>query len=362
MVLRKTRRGILLLAIYECLVFIGFFLYFFSRGRRPEPYVKKQRSSEEHENEPGTHTVTDVSFSSSHIPGVLNLHVWNDLCGLEVERLRETPLFPHHPHQRLFLRRFQTSRNVHSYGQRIFGFIEPRVTGLYNFAISSDDSSELWLSYDDKPGNLRLIARVFSPAGGAWTKDGVFSKYPTQRSRNIRLLARNKYFIEALHKQAHGNGHIKVYWRKPGSEKLEAITEQYLLSYFDDRKVNGSAFVQQELERLYTWTPSHVKQGHYKGWNLRLQLNYTSLPFIDSNLLRGILPTCAYKPSYIVERNLSRFQGVKMNLVHYSAVYPNDKTYLKHAKHPWSQGNKLVDNKTVSDVVNKFMESSQIFR
>ena len=122
-----------------------------------------------------------------------------------------------------------------------------------------------------------------------------------------------------------------------------------------------NAFVQQELERLYsTWTPSHVKQGHYKGWNLRLQFNYTSLPFINNSLLRGILPTCAYKPSYIVKTNLSRYQGVR--LVHFSAVYPNDKTYLKHPKAPWSQGNKLVDNKTVGDVVNKFMESSQIFR
>ena len=338
-------------------------MFIFSRGRRPEPYVKKQRLNKQRESEPVT--LIDVPFNSSNsnIPGVLNLHIWNDLCGLEVERLRETPLFPHHPHQRLFLRRFQTSREMDNYGQRVFGFIEPRVTGLYNFAISSDDSSELWLSYDDKPGNLRLIASVFSPAGGAWTEDGVFSKYATQRSRNIRLLARNKYYIEALHKQAQGNGHIKVYWRKPGSVKLEAITEQYLHSYFDDRKqrkVNASAFGQQELERLYTWTPSHVKQGHYKGWNLRIQFNYTSLPFVDSNLLRGILPTCAYKPSYIVKRNLSRYQGV--NLVHYSAVYPNDKTYLKHVKAPWSQGNKLVDNKTVSNVVNKFMESSQILR
>ena len=355
MVLRKARRGILLLVpIYVCLVFVGFFAFIFSRARRPEPYVKKKQR----ENEPVT--LSHVSFNSSNIPGVLNLHVWNDLCGVDVDRLRETPLFPHHPHQRLFLRRFQTSRDMDSYGQRIFGFIEPRVTGLYNFAISSDDSSELWLSYDDKPSNLRLIASVFSPAGEAWTEDGVFSKYPTQRSRNIRLFARNKYFVEALHKQAQGNGHIKVYWRKPGSLKLEAISEQYLHSYFDDRKLNGSAFVQQELEKLYTWTPSHAKQGHHKGWNLRLQFNFTSLPFIDRNLLRGIVPTCAYKPSYIVERNLSRYQGV--NLVHYSSVYPNDKTYLKHTKAPWSQGNKLVDNKTVRDVVNKFMESSQNFR
>ena len=364
MVWRKLHRGILLLVpIYVCLVFAGFFAFIVSRARQPYAKQQTQLADQPDAKEPvplGPLRLNAMFSNSTNIPGVLNLHVWNDLCGLEVDQLRETPLFPRHPHERLFLRRFQATRNFDSYGQRIFGFIEPKVSGLYNFAISSDDSSELWLSFDDKPHNLRLIASVYSPTESAWTEDAVFSKYPTQHSRNIPLVARNKYYVEALHKQAEGNGHIKVYWRKPGSLKFEAITEQYLHSYFNDRDTNRSVVDDKlGLERL-PWTPSHVRQGEYKGLKLSVQFNYTSLPFIDSNILTGILPICAYKPSYIIERNLSRYEGV--NLVHDSAVYPNDNTFLQQPRVPWSKGNKQVDNQTVSDVVTKFMASLQIFQ
>lgn len=349
---------LLLIPVYVCLVFIAFFTFILTRSRRPEPHMKKQQLDRQY-GEPVT--LIAVSYNSSNIPGVLNLHIWNDLCGLDVDRIRQTPLFPHHPHQRLFLKKFETSRPIDSYGQRIFGFIEPNVTGLYSFAISSDDASELWLSLDDKPSNLRLIASVFSEADSAWTEDGVFTKYPTQRSRNFRLVAHSKYFVEALHKQAQGSGHVKVYWRKPGSLKLESIGGEYLSSYYDDRKIKGSGFkfVEQELERLYSWTPSHMKQAENNGLNLRVQFNYTSLPLIDSNIVRGSLPKCLYKPSYIVEKNLSRYEGVK--LVHTSAVYPDDQTDLG-SSNSWSLGNRRLDNATVDDVVGRFVSSWQIFQ
>ena len=341
----------ILVPIYVCLVFVGFFSFIWSRTKTP--YV--QHLNTVVSNEPVS--LGNVSFDSSNIPGVLNLHVWNDLCGLDVDRLRETPVFPRYPHETLFLRNFQTVRDSHSYGQRIFGFIEPKVSGLYTFAVSSDDSSELWLSFDENPHNLRLIASVFSPRESAWTDESDFSKYATQQSRNIRLVARNRYFVEALHKQAAGNGRIQVYWRKPGSQRLETITGDHLISYFDDRKLNTAQFDDKGLEAL-TWTPSHVKQSKYKGLDLSSQFNYTALPSIDRNVVKGILKSCSYKPSYIIERNLSRYEGV--NLVHDSLVYPNDNTYLHEANSAWSKGNKLVDNQTVNNIVGKFMDNFQI--
>lgn len=355
MVWRKLRRGfMLLIPIYVCLVFIGFFSFIWSRAKTP--YIGRKI---EHRkvvfNEPIS--LGNDSFNSSSLPGVLNLHVWNDLCGFDVDILRETPLFPRYPHERLFVRSFQTVRDFDSYGQRIFGFIQPKVSGLYTFAVSSDDSSELWLSFDERPHNLRLIASVFSPAEKAWTEESSFSKYPTQQSRNIRLLAQKSYFVEALHKQAGGNGRIQVHWRKPGSLKLEPITGEYLSSYFDDRimLINDS----EGFEEL-AWIPSHVKQRKYKGLDLSSQFNYTALPFIDHSVVKGILKTCPYKPSYIIERNLTRYEGVY--LVHDSSVYPIDNTYLGQPRVPWSQGNKLVENQTVDNVVEKYMTNLQDFQ
>ena len=357
MVCRRCHTGILLLApLYVCLVFIGFFTFIFSRTPRPD--ISKQINNQDLDpNKPVTEPLQNATFNSTITPGVLNLHVWKDLCGLDVDRLRETPLFPLHPHQRLFLRRFQITQNVDNYGQRIFGFIRPKVSGLYTFAIASDDTSELWLSFDEKPSNLRLIASVFSSTSSAWTDDGVFSKYPSQQSRNIRLIARKKYFVEALHKQDKGNGHLKVFWRRPGSLRLESITSEYLQSYFDDGNLNRSGFVTPENLEALSSTPSHVKQREYKGLDLIAQFNYSSLPIIDT--LSGILPSCAYKPSYIIKRNLSRYEGV--DLVHDSAVFPDDNTNLREAFVPRSKRNKEVANETVNYVVEKFMTSLQNF-
>ena len=339
---------------------MGFFAFIFTRDRLSKEAFEKQETEPPIKDDvTKAVTLIDVYFNGTiNVPGVLNLHVWNDLCGLDVDRVRETPLFPHHPHERLFLRSFGTSREEDNYGQRIFGFIAPKVTGLYDFAISSDDTSELWLSFDDKPSNLRLIASVFSLDESAWTDDAVFTKYPMQHSRNIRLVAYRKYFVEVLHKQSHGKGHVKVYWRKPGSLKLEAITGQYLYSYYDDRKANVSGFVEQDLEQMYTWTPSHTKQEKYKGINLRAQFNYTSLPLFNRSLLKGVLPTCDYKPSYIVNSTLKRYEGVR--LVHFSSVYPHDNTYLQIPKNEWSKGNKWIHDQNVNEVVDKFMANFQL--
>ena len=342
--------------LYVCIVLIGFSAFIFIRDRPPKELLEeKSMKCDVIEAD----TFADINFNGTiRIPGNLNLHVWRDLCGRDVDRLRETPLFPHHPNERLFLRNFDTSRKENSYGQRIFGFIAPNVTGRYEFAISSDDTSELWLSFDEKPSNLRLIASVFSSRKSAWTNDAVFTKYPTQHTRKITMVANKKYFVEVLHKQGRGRGHVKVYWKKPGFLKLERITGQYLYTYYDDRKSNGSGFVEQDLERMNTWTPSHTKQEKYKGSNLRAQFNYTSLPLFKRTLLKGVLPTCDYKPSYIVETTLKRYDGVL--LVNFSSVFPNDNTYLHRPKLTWSQGNTLIDNQAVNEVVDTFMARLQL--
>ena len=54
---------------------------------------------------------------------------------------------------------------------------------MYKFAITSDDTSELWLSSNEDPASSEMIARVYSPHISAWTKEGDYKKYPDQISR-----------------------------------------------------------------------------------------------------------------------------------------------------------------------------------
>jgi hypothetical protein len=118
---------------------------------------------------------------------------------------------------------FEAPTNVgDNYGQRIRGYICAPATGQYQFAIASDDNSELWLSTDDNPANKKKIASVTG-----WTNPREWNKYPSQFSATINLEEGKKYYIEALHKEAAGGDNLAVAWYRPGVY-LEVISGLFL--------------------------------------------------------------------------------------------------------------------------------------
>ena len=161
--------------------------------------------------------------------GGLNLQKWN-VCGFEVDSLRQWPSFPHSPDRQTYLHLDFVSNVNTAIGQRIFGFLTVPQTGKYQFAISSDDESELWLSTDKDPNNVRLIAEVHAKRP-AWTKPGELRKYPKQISQHIFLEEERKYFIESLHVNGRDIGHVMVLWKPPGAEEFVNILRQYLSPY-----------------------------------------------------------------------------------------------------------------------------------
>lgn len=98
-----------------------------------------------------------------------------------------------------------------NYGRRIRGYICPPVTGTYIFWISSNDNSELWLSTDANTANRRRIAYVTG-----YTNVREWTKYAIQKSASVNLVANQKYYIEALHKEGVGTDHVAVGWQLPG--------------------------------------------------------------------------------------------------------------------------------------------------
>jgi PA14 domain len=98
-----------------------------------------------------------------------------------------------------------------NYGQRIRGFLTAPRSGEYRFWISGDDSVELSLSTDSSSANKVRIAHHNS-----WTPWRVFNLYSTQRSDSISLVAGQRYYIEALQKEAMGGDSLTVAWSPPG--------------------------------------------------------------------------------------------------------------------------------------------------
>jgi hypothetical protein len=108
---------------------------------------------------------------------------------------------------------FEAPRNAgDNYGQRVRGYFEAPVTGEYRFYLAADDHAELRLSTDETPANARVIASVSGYTGfRQWTK------FTSQASAPIALVAGERYYVEALHKEGRGADNLAVRVDVPGA-------------------------------------------------------------------------------------------------------------------------------------------------
>jgi len=106
---------------------------------------------------------------------------------------------------------FQTeAQRGDDYGQRLRGWITAPATGNYTFWISSDETSNLYLSTDEDPATKQLIAWV-DPR----SQPGNYSTHYGQQSAPIALQAARRYYVEVVHHEANLIDHLSVQWRLP---------------------------------------------------------------------------------------------------------------------------------------------------
>jgi len=158
-----------------------------------------------------------------------------NITGTTLPALKNDPRFPNSPDVVAYPPVFEWPANPdgsqppadvkNNYGVQIIGYLYPKTTGDYTFAIAADDNAELWLSTDDSPANRVLICRESS-----WNPVRAFASetrrnrldagLPTERfdniSKPIRLTANRPYYIEGLMKEGGGGDNLAVAWAKPG--------------------------------------------------------------------------------------------------------------------------------------------------
>jgi len=138
--------------------------------------------------------------------------VWTGLGGTTVAGLTSSSAFlAGTPSARGVLTTFETpSAHGDSYGERISARLVVPESGNYKFWIASDESSELWLSTDTNPANrIKIAFTTAATASREWTK------FATQESGSLALIAGQKYHIEALHKEGSATDHLAVAWQGP---------------------------------------------------------------------------------------------------------------------------------------------------
>ncbi len=171
-----------------------------------------------------THTGDVWSFTTTRAGlGTVVMDTWENITGSTLDLLRNSPNFPNNPTRSEKLTRFSTADSIgDNYGARIHGWLYVPLTGNYTFWFSSADQGELWLSTDDDPTNVQLLA-----SEPVWGSYDTFSR----KSDPIPLIGGQRYYIMAIWKEGADWDHCQVAWRGPGIRDQQIIEGSYLSPY-----------------------------------------------------------------------------------------------------------------------------------
>lgn len=154
--------------------------------------------------------------------------VWENLSGGDLGSLTNSPGYPQQPTSTNYVTDFFEAPTdvLDSYGQRLHGYLLPPLSGAYTFWVASDDNGALFLSTDENPANVRLIAHV-----PGWTPAREWGRYPEQQSAPITLTAGKTYYLSALMKEGGGGDNLAVRWLMPNGLEQAPMVATNLLPF-----------------------------------------------------------------------------------------------------------------------------------
>ncbi len=163
-----------------------------------------------------TKVISVIDFAPAQCIGAtgsITREYWLNISGNNVTDLINSPNYPNNPSGTSNLTSFQGPTNwSNNYGTRVRGYIIAPETGPYVFTLTSDDASALYLSLNAEPQHKQLICSV-----PGWTNEGEYTKYPSQVSASINLVAGRQYYVELLQKEGSGGDHFAVRWQTPSN-------------------------------------------------------------------------------------------------------------------------------------------------
>ncbi|MGB5975822.1 MAG: reprolysin-like metallopeptidase, partial [Cyclobacteriaceae bacterium] len=182
--------------------------------------------------------------STTPEPSIVS-EVWYNVPGREVTSIPTTST----PDSLIELEELSSGDFGNTYGERIRVMFHPSASGYHKFMISGDDQAELYFSADGQPGSKQSIARATT-----WTLQGEYTRFPEQISEPIYLEQGQAYYMEVLHKEYYGNGHVQVGFENTTTgDTYAAIPASFLSSYGDvQNRMAENATDAQIAETLQT--------------------------------------------------------------------------------------------------------------
>ena len=152
--------------------------------------------------------------------------VWNNIgTGTTISALTNQPNWPKRPDTLRRLTNFDSGQNLgDAYGSRIRAYLTPPSSGSYTFYIASDDNSQL--NFNSSGTNAAAASPI--AAVGDYTGYQEWTKFSSQKSAPISLVAGQHYYLEALHKEGAGGDHVEVGWTGPALTGTNIIAAAFL--------------------------------------------------------------------------------------------------------------------------------------
>ena len=283
---------------------------------------------------PNSLSTTDILTYG--IRGQLSVYRWDDFCSIYTNQLKSIPGFPFNPSVKLTIDSLNRVFSDKNYGQRIFGYLIPPSTGLYEFCVSSIAGIEFWLSYDPDPYHSFLIASICHSQSKCPSNSRKL-KLSTQCSDSISLMIYKPYYIEILHVNTVDVSQIKVQWKIPGSAVYSNIPSDSFITLIGDSPLISEAPLPSHVSHTLSPDPPSERDLLFKFPKLSLR------EFSDS------IPNCDYLSDEIRNSFTSRFS------VPYLSVYPNDNTEVMN-EDGVSPGNILIPERESVFVVTSFLK------
>jgi PQQ-dependent dehydrogenase (s-GDH family) len=231
--------------------------------------------------------------------GSINFQRWNNISGSAVSNLTSNASYPNNPSSTGTQTLFEMPSNLGSnLGIRMNGYICPPSTGNYVFWIASDASGELWISTNSSAANkVKRAYNTNSTTSRQWTK------YTTQKSVAIAMVAGQLYYVEALMKESTGNDNLAVGWAKPGQATTapsEVVPGTSLLTQLPDTQaptaptnLASSAITQTSFTLSWVASTDNVGVTGYDVYQNGIKINTANITGTSFNVT-GLLPGTTY--------------------------------------------------------------------
>ena len=165
-----------------------------------------------------------ISCATSAVTGGITRDYWANITSASTSPVT---LPTSAPTSTSVLTSFESPQNVaDNYIQRVRGFLRPSVSGNYTFYLTGDDNSDLYISTSTDEALKTQIAYI-----NGWTGNAELTKYPSQKSATIALVAGQNYYIEATEQEGGGGDNLAVYWVIPNSTTPVVIPGSNLVPY-----------------------------------------------------------------------------------------------------------------------------------